>query len=115
MLKWGYRANGVSDKDTYWVNIYIVSAPDQTFTEVRAVPTTTKHDGDYEMIIANLWLSRCLSEHESCTSNNHPQQYPRRLLEIWRHKVFLIDCRKARPRGPYATLSHCWGESHFLS
>jgi hypothetical protein len=66
-----------------------------------------------ELSLPNIWLSRCLAEHEHCAPNIQPQQYPRRLQEIRVDKVYLIDCLKSRPRGPYVTLSHCWGAQPF--
>lgn len=59
------------------------------------------------------WMSICVSQHESCVSNLQPSKYPTRLLEIMKDIIYLIDCRESEVSGPYATLSHCWGQRPF--
>lgn len=58
------------------------------------------------------WMDFCLRDHEGtrCRKNGtQPDSYPSRLLELdlSSFRVFRTTVEKAR--GPYATLSYCWG------
>jgi hypothetical protein len=59
---------------------------------------------------ASNWLSRCILEHEHCARVQGPCQYPARLLKISNRTVKVIVTSEHDTKGPYATLSHCWGE-----
>jgi hypothetical protein len=57
-------------------------------------------------------LSRCVETHIDCTDDLQPYFYPTRLLDIDQEAIRLIDTRQTRISGPYAALSHTWGNTH---
>ena len=59
--------------------------------------------------LAHHWLSTCLHQHR-CSTSKDPAWYPTRLLWLRGDFVRLINTTDHRPRGQYATLSHCWGK-----
>jgi hypothetical protein len=69
------------------------------------------------MQTAAKWLQECVSSHLSCnTSEGGSTWYPTRLLHLADHSedknyIRLIRTAREPPIGPYATLSHCWGNN----
>lgn len=63
--------------------------------------------------LAKYWLDECLENHPHCPRIPKEQFYPTRLLKVSATHVYLIDCTTTTPDGPYATLSHCWGNECF--
>lgn len=60
----------------------------------------------------NEWMALCLRDHKDarCRKNGmQPNSYPSRLLELDRSSFRVIRTTLDNPRGPYATLSYCWG------
>lgn len=58
------------------------------------------------------WMASCFRDHEGtrCRKNGmQPNSYPSRLLELDRSSFRVIRTTLDKPRGPYATLSYCWG------
>jgi hypothetical protein len=62
-------------------------------------------------------LENCTNNHNSCfhPAPGHEPWYPTRLLDVGveggdLEPVKLIETAKAKPEGPYLTLSHCWGK-----
>ena len=81
------------------------------------------------MRLAFFWLRACLKTHTSCRSahqdlefsesegneatdihSKRVQWFPKRLLEIWKDNIRLIETDEEMPAGSYATLTHCWGK-----
>lgn len=59
------------------------------------------------------WMDLCLRDHKGtrCGKNaaTQPSSYPSRLLELGPSSFRVLRTAVDRPRGPYATLSYCWG------
>lgn len=58
------------------------------------------------------WMGLCLRDHEGprCGKNaTQPSSYPSRLLELGPTSFRVLRTAVHKPRGPYATLSYCWG------
>lgn len=58
------------------------------------------------------WMGLCLRDHEGarCGRNTtQPSSYPSRLLELGSSSFRVLRTAVDKPRGPYATLSYCWG------
>ena len=62
-------------------------------------------------------LEHCTNNHASCSNSapGHESWYPTRLLDVGVdggdfESAKLIETAKAKPEGPYLTLSHCWGQ-----
>ena len=65
------------------------------------------------------WLRECRESHQTCERqvSTHNQWYPTRLLDLEAAKdgrIRLIVTRNHKIQEPYATLSHCWGDSNIL-
>lgn len=60
--------------------------------------------------LAKYWLDRCRHHHKRCCANWSPLRYPTRLLALDGAYIRLIVSSSHQPNGPYATLSHCWGD-----
>ena len=67
--------------------------------------------GDGSLLLAREWTSRCLGTHARCAHNWQPESYPTRLLDIRNDVICLVSSSDHNISGPYATLSHCWGET----
>ncbi|KAK1673243.1 heterokaryon incompatibility protein-domain-containing protein [Colletotrichum godetiae] len=79
---------------------------------------------DYTFLVAQRWISECLAEHSNCGAKPHltttAQWYPTRLLDTGPLEEESSGCRLTLPnitpvKGPYATLSHCWGVAKSFS
>lgn len=58
------------------------------------------------------WMGLCLRDHGGtrCRKTGmQPNSYPSRLLDLDRSSFRVIRTTVDKPRGPYATLSYCWG------
>jgi len=70
--------------------------------------------------LAALWLKECLRYHMGCNSSvSMTPWYPTRLLDLRGQgllceRIRLIITYDSPPIGPYATLSHCWGQADFI-
>jgi hypothetical protein len=66
--------------------------------------------------LASKWLSECMSSHSSCKPPAN-SILPSRLVHLDEHsdRVRLCATETFRPAPQYATLSHCWGRSQFLT
>ena len=63
--------------------------------------------------VAKYWLQDCLQNHPGCPRPSERQWYPTWLLSLTNTHAFLIDSAADSPQGPYATLSHCFGQEPF--
>ncbi|OCL12099.1 HET-domain-containing protein, partial [Glonium stellatum] len=63
---------------------------------------------------ASEWLRKCLRDHKSCDRSHDQTWYPKRLLDLRNQQVRLILTASTQPRGPYASMSHCWGPHPFF-
>lgn len=78
------------------------------------LPESTGHPEALEL--AKGWLQECLDSHVEChAGNNEEDWYPPRLIDVTLRPPRLIDCAIDTPKGPYSTLSYCWGQAKFLT
>lgn len=64
--------------------------------------------------LARDWLHECIEGHVGChVEDNEEDWYPPRLIDVTLRPPRLIDCDFEPPKGPYATLSYCWGKEKF--
>ena len=72
---------------------------------------------------SSIWLQACLDEHKDCQKLQYSQMpladwFPKRLIDLEPEDktLCIIETSEDVPRGPYATLSHCWGKqpNHFV-
>jgi hypothetical protein len=79
-------------------------------SSTEAVPEST---GDAQVLkIAEGWLERCLKHHSKCENSEFSANikwYPKRLLDLSGSGQRLILTEEEKPKGRFATLSHCWG------
>ncbi len=79
----------------------------------------TSTASDTNLMLARKWIHNCISNHSKC---GHPAKdkpwFPSRLIELGQvdteAKARLHISSKGAPKGPYMTLSHCWGNAQFL-
>lgn len=58
------------------------------------------------------WMSLCLHDHDATRCRKfgaQPGSYPSRLVELGPSSFRVLRTTVDNPRGPYATLSYCWG------
>jgi len=74
---------------------------------------------DSNLLLAGLWLKRCLTEHPLCAlSTDASPTLPTRVLDVGAlcdagGGIYLVD---GRPRhGPYVALSHVWGATRVIT
>ena len=63
--------------------------------------------------VVETWMQECISSHQACNRHSRTERtwYPTRLLLIGEHDTIRLTCTATeQPRGPYTTLSHCWGK-----
>lgn len=68
--------------------------------------------------LANKWIAAGRTHHHSCSQwIEDPPYHPSHLLELGRScktkTIQLIEVADIAPKGPYATLSHRWGDQSF--
>ncbi|GKU09784.1 unnamed protein product [Fusarium langsethiae] len=65
---------------------------------------------------AKKWYSSCIQTHSACSTNVDVNGFrPSRLLYLGDPQIIRIHIRGEYPRDMrYMTLSHCWGNSHFV-
>lgn len=85
-------------------------------TTLRDIPDNTGHEMVAE--VAKGWLQTCKEKH-TCDKEHATQEpgwYPDRLIHVGSSEEQpRLILRSDRPDGPYAALSHCWGDDpHFL-
>ncbi|CAN9087001.1 unnamed protein product [Alternaria sp. RS040] len=86
-------------------------------SDEHIVVTSDRTSSIESMQTAAKWLQECVSSHLSCnTSEGSSTWYPTRLLHLADHSedknhIRLIRTAREPPIGPYATLSHCWGNN----
>jgi hypothetical protein len=73
--------------------------------------------GEESMDIARSWLDTCLSKHKLCNADRtETSWYPTRLLKLERNftgiSVCVIETQATAPSGPFACLSHRWGQAN---
>ncbi|KAF2496957.1 HET-domain-containing protein [Lophium mytilinum] len=68
------------------------------------------------------WVQLCDNNHEGCSKQRIQQErygsLPTRLLDVGTERipcVKLIETKKTKVRGPYVSLSHCWGRILFIT
>jgi len=82
--------------------------------DLRDIPPSTGHESVARL--AKTWFESCRNSHVACEKvypNRDPTWYPKRLIATGRDdgSIRLLDTTSEKPNGPYATLSHCWGEN----
>lgn len=59
------------------------------------------------------WMAQCHDTHPNCSHRKKANWHPTRLLDLSEKDIDgtikLIETKQQLPRGPYTTLSHCWG------
>ncbi|KAJ0292312.1 hypothetical protein CBS470a_003001 [Colletotrichum nupharicola] len=67
------------------------------------------------------WVSRCANEHPNCKRRHGSLDFiPTRVLDVGTEKswppkyIKLVDTKEMGVKGPYMTLSHCWGKGKFV-
>ena len=90
------------------------------FLEIRPVrspilplsPSSSTTNSDESWTSAREWIHTCVKEHQTCNFHE-ADTYPTRLLHIDDRNdklhLRLASSSQEDLRGPYATLSHCWG------
>lgn len=80
-------------------------------------PPINSTGSDYTARFVKSCLERCKSYHTKCQSGSKDAPwYPTRLVEIMDSGCArVIETQETIPTGPYATLSHCWGESRIFT
>jgi hypothetical protein len=86
-------------------------SPDTVSLHQSAIAASkSDYTGSSEWLyLASRWLAECTTHHKHCSRLSKPAWYPKRLLQILDHTVDLITTAECDMRGPYFTLSHCWG------
>ncbi|KAK1599288.1 heterokaryon incompatibility protein-domain-containing protein [Colletotrichum navitas] len=60
-------------------------------------------------------LEHCLANHEVCRASRAQEAwFPTRLIEIEGPNARLIVTKETPPKGPYISLSHCWGGADII-
>lgn len=63
--------------------------------------------------ILRSWIRNCVKSHAVCKIGRKEDWYPTRLLDLGNmtsdNSVKVIETQKTQLKGPYMTLSHCWG------
>ncbi|KAE9379641.1 HET-domain-containing protein [Stipitochalara longipes BDJ] len=84
-------------------------------TPLLNVGNSTNSQAAWDFVLNS--LEHCTNNHTSCSNSaqGHESWYPTRLLDVgveseYFELVKLIETAKAKPEGPYLTLSHCWGQ-----
>lgn len=94
---------------------FLLQREDDTMFQKAArsqLSLSTGSEGSLEL--AAHWFKTCRENHPKCNTQFGSRWYPRRLLDVSESKPRLILTSAQTPDGPYATLSHCWGEDEFL-
>lgn len=73
----------------------------------RIIPSNTGDPAVGKLALS--WLKRCLNAHEKCDRNRDSKWFPPRLLDVTAQNPRLVITKIEPPKGPFATLSHCWG------
>ncbi|KAI8314842.1 hypothetical protein K4K61_003860 [Colletotrichum sp. SAR11_59] len=67
------------------------------------------------------WVSRCANDHPNCKRRHGSLDFiPTRVLDVGTEKTWppkyvkLVDTKEMGVKGPYMTLSHCWGKGKFV-
>lgn len=75
---------------------------------------------EHSVLLARGWLTECCQSHLACNDTTLTAAwFPTRLLHIKeipnkQYHVRLVNTARERPSGPYATLSHRWGQADYL-
>lgn len=92
------------------------------FGDSHMVPTTShvpmnNTGSEYTAEFVKRCLEHCKSHHRNCQPDSTGARwYPTRLIEVLEESTFrVIETSETVPTGPYATLSHCWGESRIIT
>ncbi|PSN72086.1 HET-domain-containing protein [Corynespora cassiicola Philippines] len=63
------------------------------------------------------WINTCDTQHPFCQYNNANSFVPTRLVDINtgnQEMIRVVETKKHNIKGPYVTLSHCWGRDYFM-
>jgi hypothetical protein len=82
----------------------------------KTAEVTTNSTGSAETInFIKMCLSNCQSTHQNCSVSDSPADwYPTRLIEVVENGARLVVTAETPPIGPYASLSHRWGDANML-
>ncbi|KAL8349322.1 hypothetical protein RB601_001904 [Gaeumannomyces tritici] len=90
--------------------LLIEQVNDQGSLELLAQPTSTSTNSPETFAFVKKCMQNCLTSHKICQGGTtQPPWYPTRLIQVEHSQARLVITRDTPPRGPYATLSHCWG------
>lgn len=64
--------------------------------------------------LVSRWLHECRTTHLQCKSENNPFN-PSRLVSTEKNRVRLLLRQEIQGTPDYATLSHCWGQTKFIT
>jgi hypothetical protein len=103
-----------------WVRLSDEAANTAEYHYVDCLDVSDSTSSTASLKLAKRWLSECNSAHTGCRiSALEEDWFPTRLLrldvsETDTGNVRLIITANDRPDGPYATLSHCWGNKCYI-
>lgn len=104
-----YDQEEVSECIGFWAT----PTPGFSLTESEKIRKREGHIPEAEAVMKiSEWMDLCLRDHggTQCRKTSmQPNSYPSRLLELDRSSFRVIRTTVDKPRGPYATLSYCWG------
>ncbi|QPC76764.1 hypothetical protein HYE68_007516 [Fusarium pseudograminearum] len=131
--EFSFKAIGIHGKWNHYLCAFIVEKisgkvvrkadqrfpPDSLDFELCTLPESDlgQHTGSDESLDqAKKWYSGCIREHPDCSTNIGADGFqPSRLLYLGNPKDISIHIKGEYPRDMiYMTLSHCWGNSHFI-
>ena len=78
-------------------------------TEELACKIYTKSYATWDLI--KRWIEECVTTHQSCARATDTDYLPMRLVDVGTPEIppRLIESHRTPIRGPYVTLSYCWG------
>jgi hypothetical protein len=122
---WNYNVGNFSETGTKVSLDLSLTAPfansEQDIRDyLRTTPLAERLDSEPVLELASTWLDTCISNHPKCNTRTGTADFklPTRLLELGTPTPGHIRLRKTSEsdlKGPYMTLSHCWGSAKFLT
>ncbi|KAL8388822.1 hypothetical protein RB595_008955 [Gaeumannomyces hyphopodioides] len=90
--------------------LLIEQVRDKVSLELLAQATSTSTNSPETFAFIKKCMQKCQASHKICQGGTtQPPWYPTRLIQVEDSQARLIVTRDTPPKGPYATLSHCWG------
>ena len=106
-------AHGEQDDCKHMTRFVVCRVEDDEAFFSQCERAWSSHDSGSEenLELAATLLYRCVESHDDCIGNRQPSSYPTRLLDIENDTIRLVDSSHSHISGPYATLSHTWGDT----